>query len=140
VNSRHLAERIGDRSGGGSRGDARAARHIGGVRLELRPGFPSYARLGKYEGKHRDLTGLGVNRQFEAIRQQRPHHQAHLVFCAITIGPRLDVEPVYHDPAQQLRYQRLTLIASQLVREKDIGDERLVRGREQASIGGIEVS
>jgi len=43
-------------------------------------------------------------------------------------------------PARQLRYQRLTLIASQLVREKDIGDERLVRGREQASIGGIEVS
>jgi len=41
------------------------------VRLELRAWFAQdAARLRKYEGKHRDLTGLGVNRQFEAIRQQ----------------------------------------------------------------------
>jgi hypothetical protein len=36
------------------------------------------------ESEHGDLLGLEVNRQLEAIRKQRLHHQAHLVFGRIS--------------------------------------------------------
>jgi hypothetical protein len=41
------------------------------MRLELRPRFPG---LVWYESEHRELPGLGVNGQLEAIRKQRLHH------------------------------------------------------------------
>jgi hypothetical protein len=80
-----------------------ARRWSGRVRLELRSGFTG---LREYEGEHRDFARLVMNREFEAIRKQRPHHQAHLVFRRIAIGARLDVEPICRGPVRQLPHQR----------------------------------
>ena len=50
--------------------------------------WPSRSGLQQNERQHWHLPCLGVNRQLEAIRKQRPHHQAHLVFTGITFGAR----------------------------------------------------
>src|SRR5580658_5480868 len=97
--------------------------------LKLRSGL---AGLREHESKRRDLAPLGVNRQLETFREQTSHHHAHLIFGRIPASPCLNVEAFRHHPAWQLRHQEMSLITDDVVSEKDIRDERKVRGREEA--------
>src|SRR5580692_8706817 len=106
--------------------------------LELRAWVPrNGAWLCGNKSKHWNFARLGVSGEFEAIREQRPHHQAHLIFGWISGSAGLNVEAIRHDPARQLRRKEAKLIAHQLVRKRDIRDEGPVRGGEQASVGRI---
>jgi hypothetical protein len=58
--------------------------------------------LGKNYGEDGNLPGLVVNDNFKAVRQERAHHLAHLVFGDVVIvGAGLDVEALGLRPIGQ---------------------------------------
>ena len=64
--------------------------------------WPRLTRLDQNERVHRKLAAFNMNSQLEAIRQQRLHHQAHLVFSRTPIRASLDREFVRLCPLWQL--------------------------------------
>jgi hypothetical protein len=61
-----------------------------------------FTRLVQNKRVYRKLSHLSVKRQLEAIRKQRLHHQAHLIFGRITFRTSLNVEAICLRPLGQL--------------------------------------
>ncbi len=92
------------------------------------------------EGEHGDLLGLEVNRQLEAIRKQRLHHQAHLVFGRIALRPRMNFEAFCCDPLRQMGKDGLSLLPRlpKFVCKLDV-DHQWKISREEARGGGVGI-
>jgi hypothetical protein len=57
---------------------------------KLRPQLSGFVQN---KSEHWKLPGLGVNHKLEAVREQRLHHQPHLIFGRIAVCcPRLNVK------------------------------------------------
>src|ERR1700733_14169180 len=118
--------------------DIHLAWRISWMRLQLRS---ERLRLRQYEREYRHLALFRVKYEFESIRQQRSHHQSHLLLGRVGLRrPRLNVEPVGHRPMGQLRLNQVYLIAHQIVSEGYIGHERKVRRGEEPAIRGVHVA
>jgi hypothetical protein len=50
---------------------------------------PQLSRLDQHKGKHRDISLFKMNRQIEAIGQQRLHHQSILILGRVAARPRI---------------------------------------------------
>ena len=87
------------------------------------------AGLGENYGEDWNLPGLVVNDKFKAVRQERAHHLAHLVFGDVVIvGAGLEVEAIGLGPIGQRVAKGGALAGGDFVGEADEGVERHVDG------------
>src|SRR5690348_1366142 len=88
--------------------------------------------------EHWELPRLKVEPQFETVRKQSLHHEAHLVLGRIARRSALDVPSIDIDP-RHLRLECATLFGRKLVREHHVFKQWEIRCGEQPSCRSVEV-
>jgi hypothetical protein len=92
--------------------------------------------LRQHEIEHLFFLRLHVHGHLETIGQQGLHHKSHLILRGIPLRSRFNVESIIVDPRWQTKQVTLTKFEC----ESKVGDQSLIRCREEVSVGDVSVS
>jgi hypothetical protein len=81
-----------------------------------------------------------VHDQFESVREQGLHHQAHLVFCKTSLRFGLNVKAIGNRPFGNLREKKLFLVLCNLIREFYVSDQREIHRSKLPAVGDINIA
>jgi hypothetical protein len=104
------------------------------------PSLPGFASV---IAKYRDLLRLIPGVELKPLRQQRLHHQPHLILRierGVAVRFRLNVKAIRRHPVGQLRAHSRPLVARNLIREENIVDQRQSTRRKPPARLGVNVT